>query len=254
LQVNETKAKLKAGETVLGCFVRDPVPGLVEFLGYQPWDFLVFDGEHGVMQPADCENMVRAAEGRGVTPIARVTTNQTHIILRFMDTGAQGLHVPWVNSGEEAEAVVQAVKYFPRGIRGLAGSRAADYGQTVSLAEYTEIANRETLVIVHVETRTAVENIEAIAGVDGIDVVFIGPTDLSHSYGYPGQPQHPDVQAGMNHVVDVVKDMRDTHLGIMVGNAAGAQEWKERGAQYITTTVGALLVPAMRDYLGAVRG
>src|SRR5258708_23403769 len=90
-------------------------------MGYQPWDLLVFDGEHGNIEYADCENMVRAAELRDITPIVRVPNNQPHIILRYMDTGVQGLHVPWVNSAAEAEQVVRSVKYHPRGIRGLAG-------------------------------------------------------------------------------------------------------------------------------------
>src|SRR5258708_28418701 len=89
-------------------------------MGYQPWDLLVFDGEHGNIEYADCENMVRAAELRDITPIVRVPNNQPHIILRYMDTGVQGLHVPWVNSAAEAEQVVRSVKYHPRGIRGLA--------------------------------------------------------------------------------------------------------------------------------------
>ncbi len=98
MKTNATKAKLNAGETVFGCFVRYPSSGLVELLGYQPWDFIVFDAEHGTIEPGDCEDMARAAELRGVTPVVRVTTNQPHIILRFMDTGAQGLHVPWVKN------------------------------------------------------------------------------------------------------------------------------------------------------------
>jgi 4-hydroxy-2-oxoheptanedioate aldolase len=159
LRTNITKAKLKNGETVFGCFVRYPNASLVDVLGYQPWDFIVFDGEHGSLQPADCENMVRAADLQEVTPIVRVTTNQPHIILRFMDTGTHGLHVPWVNTAAEAEAAVQSVKYAPRGVRGLASSRSADYGQKMSFADYTQQANAETLVVIHIETAEAVDNL-----------------------------------------------------------------------------------------------
>jgi len=252
LRTNTTKAKLKAGETVFGCFVRYPDAGLVEVLGYQPWDFIVFDGEHGTLEPRDCENMVRAAELRGVTPIVRVTTNLPPIILRFMDSGAQGLHVPWVNSAEEAEQVVRSVKYHPRGIRGLAGVRAADYGQTVPFSEYVTQANRETLIIIHIETAEAVERLPEIAAIDGVDVIFIGPTDLSQSYGVPGQPQHPSVQAGMQRIVDVVADS-NAALGIMVSNLQAARQWRDRGARYIAIGLEALLVPATRDYLTGVR-
>ena len=245
---NKTKERLKAGETVFGCFVRYPNASLIEVMGYQPWDFLVFDGEHGTLEPQDCEHMVRAAELQGVTPIVRVTTNQPHIILRLMDTGAQGLHVPWVNTAEEAEAVVRSVKYYPRGIRGLASVRAADYGQRSTFGEYVQTANQESLVVIHIETIEAVERLPEIVKIDGLDVIFIGPTDLSHSLGVPGQPQHPDVQAAINRIVETVKGT-DKALGIMVGNAQAAQQWRERGARYITVMLESLLSPAARDYL-----
>jgi 4-hydroxy-2-oxoheptanedioate aldolase len=252
MKTNATKAKLKRGEAVFGCFVRYADPSLVEVLGYQDWDFLVFDGEHGTIEPRDCENMTRAAELQDVTPIVRVTTNQPPIILRYMDTGAQGLHVPWVNTGAEAEAVVRSVKYRPRGIRGLAGVRAADYAQTTPFSEYIERANAETLVVIHIETAEAVDQLPEILKVDGLDVIFIGPTDLSHSFGVPGQPEDPTVQKAMQRIIDLVTET-DVAVGIMVGNAQAAQQWRERGARYITVGLESLLRPAMRNYLAAVR-
>lgn len=252
MRPNTLKAKLKAGETTFGCFTRYPDATLVEVLALQGWDFIVFDGEHGVIEPRDCEHMVRAAELREVTPIVRVTTNQAPVILRYMDSGAHGLHVPWVNSGAEAEAVVRSVKYHPRGIRGLAGIRAADYGQRAPLGEYVQQANAETLVIIHIETMDAVERLPEIVAVEGLDVIFIGPTDLSHSLGVPGQVQHPTVQAAMQRVIDTVAQT-DLALGIMVFNAQGAQQWRERGARYITIGLELLLAPAMRGYLQTAR-
>ena len=252
MQKNTTKARLKAGETVFGCFVRYPDASLVEVLGYHGWDFLVFDGEHGTLEPRDCEHLVRAAELRGVTPIVRVPTNQPHVILRLMDTGAQGLHVPWVNSAAEAEAAVRAVKYYPHGVRGLAGVRAAGYGQAAPLAEYVRQANEETLVIIHIETAQAVERLPEMALVDGVDVLFIGPTDLSHSLGVPGQPQHQAVQAAMDGIAETVLKSQAS-LGVMVGSVQAARQWRERGARYIAVGVDCLLGPAARSYLAAVR-
>lgn len=252
MRTNTTKAKLKAGEAVFGCFVRYPDASLVEVVAYQGWDFIVFDGEHGTIDPRACEDMVRAAELRDVTPIVRATTNQPPIILRFMDTGAHGLHVPWVNSAAEAEAAVRSVKYGPRGIRGLASVRAAGFGQTMPLAEYTQQANAETLVVLHIETIDAVDELADIVAVDGVDVIFLGPTDLSHSLGVPGQLDHPRVQAAMERIVATVSES-DAVLGTYVGNAATAAEWLDRGARYVVTGLEALLGPAMRDYLRAVR-
>ncbi|MBC8161927.1 MAG: hypothetical protein H7Z42_11985 [Roseiflexaceae bacterium] len=252
MQSNTLKAKLAAGETTYGVFTRYPDATLVEVLTFAGWDFIVFDGEHGTIEPRDCEQMVRAAELRGVTPIVRATTNSPPVILRYMDTGAHGLHVPWVNAAHEAEAVVQATKYGPRGMRGLAGIRAADYGLSGTLAEYTRFANEQTLVIVHIETAEAVAAAEAIANTDGVDVVFIGPTDLSHSYGQPGDPGHSDVQAAMRHVIDAVARSGKV-LGTMVPNAEAAREWHQRGARYITVNLEALLVPAARNFLSGAR-
>lgn len=252
MQTNSTKAKLKAGETVFGCFVRYPDATLIDVLGYQGWDFLVFDGEHGTIEPRDCEHMVRAAELHGVTPIVRVPTNTPPAILRFMDTGAHGLHVPWVNSLEETQAAVRSVKYHPIGTRGLAGVRAADYGQKVSFGDYVQRANAETLVVIHIETVEAIEQLSRMVAVDEVDVFFIGPTDLSHSLGVPGQPQHPSVQAAMQQIVDTVA-ASNAALGIMVPTMEAAREWRARGARYITVVLESLLTPAVRAYLNGVR-
>lgn len=252
MKPNTTKAKLKSGGTVFGCFVRYPQASLIEVLGYQAWDFLLADAEHGTIQPADLENMVRAAELRGVTSMVRVTTNQPSIILRFMDTGVQGLHVPWVNSAAEAEAAVRSVKYYPRGIRGLAGVRASDYAQAIPMSEYVQQANAETLVVLQIETAAGIEALPEIVKISDIDVIFIGPTDLSQSLGFPGQPQHPTVQAGMQRIIDAVVGT-DKALGIMVSSAAAAKEWQQRGARYIAIGLESLLGPAARDYLRAAR-
>ncbi len=250
--VNTTKAKLAEGGVVLGCFVKYPDPALAELVALQGWDFVIADGEHGTFVPADIENFARAVELRGVTPLARVTTNQPHIILRFLDAGVHGIHVPWVNSGEEAEAAVQAVKYHPRGVRGLAGSRAADFGQTESLADYTARANAETLVVIHLETGEAIERIDDYLAVDGIDVLFLGPTDLSHSLGVPGQTDHPSVVAALEEATAAVLES-DKALGVFVGNAEGAGRWRERGARYLATGIEGFVSRSMRRYLEEVR-
>ena len=252
MRTNRTKAKLKAGEAVFGSFLRFTDPTLIDFLGYQPWDFMVFDGEHGTLEPRDCENLVRVAELHDVTPLVRVTTNLPPIILRFMDTGAQGLQIPWVNSATEAEHAVRAVKYHPRGTRGLAGVRAADFLQRSSLGEYVKQANRETLVVVQVETAEAVENLSEIVAVEGVDVIFIGPTDLSHSLGLPGEMTHPHVQEAFQQIIDIV-NASDVALGTLVRDVESTREWLARGAQYLAISPETLLVQASRDFLEAVR-
>ena len=250
---NTTKAKLKAGECVYGCFFRTPDPTLAEFMGYLGWDFLIFDAEHGSLAPNRSEDMVRAAELRGVTPLVRVTTNQTHVLLRFLDAGAQGVHVPWVNSADEAERALQAIKYFPRGKRGLAGVRPATFGQEMSLADYVARANEETLTILQLESEEAVNDLDAILDVPGIDVLFLGRTDLSQSLGHPGLTEHPEVEAVVERAVARIT-RTDVALGVVVPNVEQALLWRERGARYIAVTFEAVLGSASRAWLAGARG
>lgn len=250
MRENLTKARLRAGEHVTGCFVRYADAGLIELLGYQGFDFLVFDAEHGTIDPHDCEQLVRAAELRDVTPLVRVPTNQQPVILRYLDTGAQGVHVPMVSSAEEADEAVRSVKYAPRGARGLAGSRAASYGQRGSLAEYVGRANEETLVVAQVETRDAVREVPRIAAVDGIDVVFVGPTDLSQSLGVPGEASHPAVEEAFAEIAHAVAGA-PVALGVLVPDAASADAWRARGARYIAFTIESVVKTGARSLLGA---
>lgn len=249
---NVTKAKLLAGETVFGCFLKYRDASLAEVLAYQGWDFFLLDGEHSTLEPRDCENLVRVADLRSVTPLIRVPTNQPHVILRFLDTGAQGVQVPMVNSPAEAERAVRAVKFAPRGNRGLGSTRAADYGQTAPFHEYVKVANAETLLILQVETVEALGEVMDIASTDGVDVVFIGPTDLSVSLGVPGQPQHPRVREATDRIAAQVAQAGKI-LGALASSADSAREWRQRGARYIVTNLETILVPGVRRYLEEVR-
>jgi 4-hydroxy-2-oxoheptanedioate aldolase len=250
---NRTKAKLAAGEAAFGCFVRTPESQLIEYVGMLGWDFLVFDAEHGPLQPREVEDLCRAIEPRGTTPIVRVTTNDAPTILRFLDTGVHGVHVPWVNSAAEAERAVRAVKYSPRGIRGLAGSRASEWGLREPIGAYVQRANRETLVVIQVETQDAVDAIDDYLKVDGVDVLFLGPTDLSQSLGHPGDLNHPDVLAALDRVADAVIGSGVT-LGIYAGSVDMTKAWLDRGARYFTTSLEPFLRDGMRAHLQQVRG
>ena len=250
---NRTKAKLAAGEAAFGCFVRTPESQLVEYVGMLGWDFLVFDAEHGPLQPREVEDLCLAIEPRGTTPIVRVTANDAPTILRFLDTGAHGVHVPWVNSAAEAERAVRSVKYSPRGIRGLAGSRASEWGLREPIGAYVQRANRETLVVIQVETQDAVDAIDDYLKIDGIDVLFLGPTDLSQSLGHPGDLDHPEVLAALDRVADAVIGSGVT-LGIYAGSVDMTKAWLDRGARYFTTSLEPFLRDGMRAHLQQVRG
>lgn len=248
MNTNTTKRKLNNGETVYGAFFRTPDTSLVELQGYLGWDFLVLDGEHGTLQPRDVEDQCRACELHGVTPIARATTNEQSIILRFMDTGVQGALIPFINTAADAERAVQSIKYQPRGQRGLAGIRAADFGRTGPLGDYVKKANAETLVIAQIETTEGLANLDEIVKVDDVDVIFIGPNDLANSLGHPGNIPHPDVQSAMEKIAKTTL-AADKVLGLMIYNSEDARHWRDKGARFITVPFEAIMTASMTKFL-----
>jgi 4-hydroxy-2-oxoheptanedioate aldolase len=254
MQSNQAKKKLKAGELVLGTYVRHAEPGLAEILCYLGFDYLLFDGEHAPIGERECENLARVCEMTGVTSIARVPSNLSWMIGRHLDMGIQGIQVPMVNTGGEAAAAARACKYAPLGTRGLAGARAANYAQILpfSFPDHIAKSNAETLCVVQVETRTAIDNLAEIVATPDVDVVFIGPADLSLSLGHPGDLQHPEVQAAFDEISAVVL-RSDKALGVMAANTEASREWRDRGALYIMSVLESIMGPAVRDYLKAVR-
>src|SRR5262249_54001799 len=149
--------------------------------GYLGFDFLFFDGEHAPIGERECEDLARVCEVTGATSVARVPANQPWMIGRHLDTGMQSIQVPMGNSGEEAAAAVRAAKYHPLGARGLAGARAARYGMTpgFNYPDYVADSNRESMVIVQIETPVGIDALPEIVQVPEIDVIFLGPTDMS---------------------------------------------------------------------------
>jgi 4-hydroxy-2-oxoheptanedioate aldolase len=251
---NKAKAKLKAGETVLGTYVRHPDTGLAEILCYLGYDFLMFDGEHAPIGERECENLARVCELTGVTSIARVPTNQPWMIGRHLDTGIQGIQIPMVNSAAEAAAAMRAAKYAPVGKRGLAGARAANYGQLLpfSYPEHIAKSNAESMLIVQVETPESIDALPEIAKVPEIDVIFIGPTDLSLSLGHPGDFKHPEVQQAFDRIIRIVQNSGKA-LGVLAATTEASLEWRAMGARYIMSVFEAIMGPAIRQYLKTVR-
>ena len=182
--------------------MRFPDPALVEFVAYQGWDFIVFDGEHGTLEPRECENLVRSAELLEVTPIVRVPANQPHADPAPPGHGRRAATCPGFGDAADADAAVRAVKYAPRGERGLASVRAAGYGQRSSLGEYVRKANEETLVVVHVETASAVAQVDEIAAVDGDRRRLPRARRSSQSLGVPGEMRHPVVLEHLERVAE----------------------------------------------------
>jgi 4-hydroxy-2-oxoheptanedioate aldolase len=253
MERNRTREKLLRGEAACGCFVRHTDPGLTELLALHGLDFIVFDGEHGTLSPQLCENLVRAAEVHGVTPVVRVEENRAASIMRYLDTGALGCHVPGVESREDAIRAVRAVKFRPQGDRGLSASRAARFGVRNDYSAYVAEANRETLVVAHIESAAGVEAVEEIAAVEGLDVLLFGSLDLSQDLGCPGEVDNPRVEAAGERILAAAESAGKA-FGVVVGDAGKVPDWVERGARYIVTTLESLLTPGVRSYVEAARG
>ena len=194
MKPNRMKEKILRGEPALGCSVMFPSPQVVEMLGYAGFDWVLIDCEHGSIGPGDVEVMAMAADAAGITPIARPQTNSASDIQAVMDRGVMGVQVPHVITAEDARRAVAAVKFGPGAARGLAaGTRPDNWGLGAKMPDFAERANAQSLVCVQLEHAEALKNIDAILAVDGVDVFFIGPSDLSQSMGYPGNPKEPVV-------------------------------------------------------------
>ena len=166
MRVNTTKNKLSAGFPVFGPIINEYSPVTVEIFGALGYDFVMIDCEHGSMSVDQVENMVRASESFGITPIARIPDHNDATILRFLDRGVQGIIVPHVNTRSQAEAVSRAARYYPKGHRGVGGGRSHNYGVGLSRSESTRMLNSNLLVIPMIEEVEAVQNVDEIASVE----------------------------------------------------------------------------------------
>lgn len=252
MRPNRVKRKLQAGETVVGCFANFPSVEAVEICGYAGFDFVMIDAEHGTITTESAYHMVLAAEASGTVPLIRVPVNAQDVILRHMDIGAAGVMVPQVNSVEEAQRVVQSVKYHPHGQRGLASVRASGFGIPQSLPNYVKAANDETMVIVQLENISTVERVTDILQVPGIDVLFVGPSDLAHSMGYPGEREHPEVLRVIEQICEMCAGS-DVALGTIAANATEVNRLIDQGFRMIAPNAAGLLAAASRQLLADVR-
>ena len=200
---NPIKEKIRNGKPVLGAFVGLCHPDVTETLSRMGFDWLLLDGEHSPMGVETMQTLMQAMNGSGCTPIARVEWNDPVIIKRVLDIGAYGVLVPWINSKEEAEQAVAACRYPPEGIRGMGPRRAGRNDPT-----YRQTANAEILVAVQIETQKAVDNLDEIAAVDGVDALFVGPNDLcmSMGLGVPVTWEHPLLLGALENVIKAAED------------------------------------------------
>lgn len=252
MRTNTLKQKLAAGRTTIGSFINLPCPEIVELSALIGFDFVVIDCEHGPLDVQNALHMVRAADAAGIAAIIRTAQNEQQVILRYLDTGAAGVQVPQIWTADDAERMVRSVKFQPRGWRGVAATRAADYGLGPPLSDYVADANRETMIVMHIETKESVDNLDALLAVDGIDVYFMGPSDLSQALGIAGHANDPRV---WQLIADCTAKIRAAGkvAGTMCQTVDRANQCIEQGMRYITVGAIPLFAAGAKGYLGGVK-
>ena len=230
LPQNAFKRALKAGKAQIGLWSSLSSNYTVEVIAGAGFDWILLDTEHS---PNDLESLLtqlQAAAPYPTHPVVRVPWNDMVVIKRVLDVGAQSLLVPYVSTPEEAAAAVSYVRYPPAGVRGVAGTtRASRFGR---VKDYARKAQDELCLLVQVETQGALDAIESICAIDGVDGVFIGPADLHASLGYPGEVANPKVKPLID---DAIRRIRKCGKapGILTPSEADARHWLECGALFV---------------------
>ena len=230
---NKFKRALAAKQHQLGLWVSLCNAYSAEIVARAGFDWLLFDTEHSPSNVQTVLGQLQAAAPYPVSSAVRVSWNEQVQQKRYLDIGAQTILIPYVQTAAEAEQAVAGMRYPPRGVRGVGGTmRASGFGQ---IKDYAQRCEDELCLLVQVETVEGLDNLEAIASVDGIDGVFIGPADLSASLGHLGNPEHPDVQ---NAIADAIKCVRACAKapGILTFNTEQARHYIELGTLF--TAVG----------------
>jgi 4-hydroxy-2-oxoheptanedioate aldolase len=238
---NAVKARLRRGEVVYGLLSPNYDTMLVETLGLLGFSAYMLDCEHGPAGPMQALEVVRACETVGMTPLARVRSADPKLLLQFLDVGMMGVMMPSVMGVDDVKRLVEAVRYPPAGRRGIAPVRANDYLLAgMPQAEYIAFANEQIIVMPQIETVEALEALDDLVRVEGVDGYFVGPRDLAMSMGFADGPAHDELRQARARVFDTVRS-----AGLMTGTVAAtgqdAQMLAEAGAQLLLTSVNNLL-------------
>ena len=248
--VNTFKRALRSKQAQIGLWVSMANPFSTEICAGAGFDWLLLDGEHA---PNDLRSMLaqlHAIAAYPSQPVCRIPVGDTALIKQYLDLGVASLLVPMVDTPEQARALVQACRYPPDGIRGMAGARASRWGR---YPRYALEANPQICLLVQAETRLALSNLDQILAVDGIDGVFIGPADLSASMGHVGNPTHPDVLAAIDDAIARILRAGKAP-GILTADNALAQHYLDLGALFVAVGLDtSILVRGMANLLAQFR-
>jgi 4-hydroxy-2-oxoheptanedioate aldolase len=225
------RSRVLAGEFLAGCWLNLGSAITAEMAGLSGFDWVVLDHEHGPGSDTTIIQQLQAVAGTPAVGLVRIAANDPARFKRVLDAGAQGIMVPYVSTAAEAEAAVAAMRYPPRGIRGVAKlTRSTGFGLTFD--DYFAHAHEWLVTLTQIETAPAVANAAAIAALDGVDVLFIGPMDLTTSLGIPGQYEHPQAVEAFRHVAGVARAAGKA-AGILLTNPAHVTMCRELGYTFI---------------------
>lgn len=234
LPKNSFKAALREGRVQIGIWSSLADPSVAELLAGCGYEWMMFDTEHSPFGAPEVVSLLRAVAPYPVAAVVRPGWNNAVEIKKLLDAGAQTLLIPYIQNAGEARAAVSAVTYPPKGTRGVAGiTRATRYG---AVANYAERANDEICLLLQVETREALDNLDEIASTPGVDGIFFGPADLAASLGHPGKPSHPEVREA---ILSGIRRLaaRGIPAGILSLDQAFLQEARAAGAIFIAVDV-----------------
>ena len=243
---NKFKHDMAAGKLQIGLWCSLCSNIAAELVSYSGFDWLLLDTEHSPNEVPTIFAQLQASAVGTAQQVVRPAWNDPVLIKRYLDIGAQTLLLPYVQNADEAKRAVEATRYPPLGIRGVTGSgRAAKFGR---ITDYLEKANDEVCVLVQVETREALAELDKIAGVPGVDGVFIGPSDLSASFGHIGNPAHPEVQKAIE---DAGKRIRKAGkgAGILTGNEDEARRYIGWGYNFVAVGTDVVMLAKAADTL-----
>lgn len=233
---NRLLAAIEKNKYVLGPFMKLSSATVIEIAGLAGFDFVILDLEHGPLDLSEIENLIRAAHLSNLCAIVRVGANDPLMIGRALDIGADGVQIPQISNKGDAERAVASAKFFPLGERGVCRYvRAAEYTR-IPKQDYFLQANKNCSIVVHIEGIEGLKNLDEILEVDGIDVLFIGPYDLSQSLGIPGQTEHPRLLEEIEGIIKKAASKRKA-VGIFAETPEAAKRYIDRGVQYISYSV-----------------
>jgi 2-keto-3-deoxy-L-rhamnonate aldolase RhmA len=229
MRANFLRSQLGSGKPVIGTMIEEiSSPFIVHILANAGYDFVFIDMEHGRFGQEEAANLIQTFRLTPMTCLVRVPDNQYHLIARILDAGAEGIMVPRISTRQEVEAVVQSVRYPPIGQRGLSVTRGHNNYERGDAQTFAEHANRENLVIIQIERREAVEDVDSLLSVPGVDVALIGPVDLSISLGLPLDFSHPDLVKAIQRVVTACQ-RHNVIAGIHTRNLQALAYWHQQG-------------------------